>query len=132
MSDTVSEAVCEACGSTMSPYSYDGVSGYACSECGWGFDIDTNPEPDPRSMCTTKELDIEELKYRNSVLESLMHKVNLYHQVTLNTIKVREILDAMDMWSYAHRMGNGTLTDEQIKNNTDRAFARLAELVMGE
>jgi hypothetical protein len=77
-------------------------------------------------------LDIEELKYHNSVLEGLMHRIQLYREVSLHPAKIVEILDAIGNWSYSHRRGNGELTDEQVKHNVDKAFARVAELALGE
>lgn len=77
------------------------------------------------------ELDIEELKYRNSVLEGIANKVQLHREVTMNSHKVIEILDALGDWSYSHRRGNGELSEEQTKHSIDKAFARLAELALG-
>jgi hypothetical protein len=44
-----------------------------------------------------------------------------------NTQKINEMLDRIDDWSYAHRCGNGTLTDRQQNELIKKAFWRINE-----
>jgi hypothetical protein len=44
----------------------------------------------------------------------------------------KKIVHAMDDWSYAHRVGNGELTERQQQNCINRAYRRLEEVVNGK
>jgi hypothetical protein len=58
--------------------------------------------------------------------ECLLHSLSLSRMVG-NTQKINEMLDRIDDWSYAHRCGNGTLTDRQQNELIKKAFWRINE-----
>jgi hypothetical protein len=58
------------------------------------------------------------------VYENLLHRLSLARLVG-NTDAINKILDQADSWSYAHRSGNGALTDREQKELIKRAFWRL-------
>ena len=64
-------------------------------------------------------------------------KVKIYERVfhrissaclTMDNGKVREIVSLIDNWSYAHRAGNGELTDEEQEAQINRALERLSSV----
>ncbi len=61
------------------------------------------------------------------VYEALFHQLNLA-LVCCNDAKVREIVQSIDAWSYAHRAGNGEGGEEATDRRVDAAFGRLAAL----
>jgi len=63
------------------------------------------------------------------VYEGLFHKINLYLLVGKD---LTEILMAIDRWSYAHRFGNGMLTQEEQQEVIDKVFEQIRNLVEGE
>jgi len=58
-------------------------------------------------------------KQRLEIYERFFHQVQLYHSVTLNESKVRDALDIISAWSYAHRVGNGKLDDIEQRIGVD-------------
>ena len=57
-------------------------------------------------------------------LESIFHRVNVY-VTSCNTQKIQEMITAMNMWSYAHRQGNGRLSPSEQQELIDEAFEHL-------
>jgi len=55
-------------------------------------------------------------KEKIAVYESLLHKIQLYREVTMNNDGVIRLLDSIGNWSYAHRAGNGEDTTEAVEN----------------
>ena len=47
------------------------------------------------------------------IYERFLHQMNMHISITLNQEKVNEGLKIIDSWSYAHRVGNGELSDEE-------------------
>jgi hypothetical protein len=68
------------------------------------------------------------LKEQVQVFHKIMHIANLA-QISGKTDHLSKIIGAMDLWSYAHRMGNGQFTDSQQQKIIDNAFWRLKEIV---
>ncbi len=56
--------------------------------------------------------------------ERLLHQIQLYYAVSLDSQKVKKLLDRISSWSYAHRSGNG-LSDKEQQKRIDRAFDNL-------
>lgn len=65
------------------------------------------------------------LEEKVRVYEALLHDLQLHSEVTLNHNAVVEILKNVCSWSYAHRSGNGELSDEEIQERIDNAFEKL-------
>jgi hypothetical protein len=59
--------------------------------------------------------------------EALMHRLQLYGEVCMDGAKVRRLVKNIYAWSYAHRSGNGMLTDEEQEARIDAAFDRLLD-----
>jgi hypothetical protein len=59
----------------------------------------------------------------------VFHAIQLYREVAMNREKVIAILDAIGDWSYAHRRGNGELTDEQQQELIDSAWHRVMAVI---
>lgn len=68
------------------------------------------------------------LEEKIRVYEALLHQIQLHRSVTLNREKLLNLLDKIDRWSYAHRVGNGALSDEQQQAKIDSAFWELENL----
>jgi hypothetical protein len=43
----------------------------------------------------------------------------------MNNERIREIVSLIDSWSYAHRAGNGELSDDEVETNILRALEKL-------
>ena len=61
------------------------------------------------------------------VYEDLLHAIQLNAEVAMNSDNVGKLILNICRWSYAHRCGNGELTDEQQEELIDKAFDRLLE-----
>jgi hypothetical protein len=46
--------------------------------------------------------------------------------------KVKEMLDLISGWSYAHRSGNGEISEEQQQQRIDNAFEAIVKAVKME
>ena len=60
--------------------------------------------------------------------ENLLHKIQMFYSVTMDSAKVKKLLDNISAWSYAHRSGNGMLSDDEQQERIDRAFDRLCDV----
>lgn len=49
------------------------------------------------------------------IYESFFHRINLF-RVTMNNDKIATAISLIDAWSYAHRQGNGALSEEEQNN----------------
>lgn len=67
------------------------------------------------------------LEEKVQVYEKLLHAIQLSRSVTLNKERVVQLLDQIDAWSYAHRVGNGALSDEEQQQRIDAAFWQLGK-----
>lgn len=68
------------------------------------------------------------LREEVEVFHKIMHVANLM-QICGKTEHFKKIVHAMDDWSYAHRVGNGELTDREQQQCVNKAFWRLKETV---
>ena len=57
--------------------------------------------------------------------EMLLHQIQLNAQVVMDHERVRELIDQICSWSYAHRVGNGELTHRQQNRIIQKAFDKL-------
>jgi len=58
--------------------------------------------------------------------ESFLHKINMFI-VSCNNDGIRELVENADIWSYAHRVGNGELDDDKQQSAIDKAFWKLLD-----
>lgn len=61
---------------------------------------------------------------RLKIYEQFFHQINVYC-VTMNQEKVAEAVALIDKWSYAHRMGNGELTDQEQKKVVESVIEKM-------
>ena len=64
--------------------------------------------------------------------ESLLHLIQTHYAVTLDRKSVKKLLDNIASWSYAHRCGNGELSEEEQQEQIDRAFDKLCNVGKNE
>ena len=57
--------------------------------------------------------------------EGLLHSIQMHAQVTMNHERVRNLIDQICSWSYAHRSGNGEISDKEQQQRIDAAFDKL-------
>lgn len=69
--------------------------------------------------------EIEVLLDKVSTYEQLFHEINTYASITLDSSAVSEIIGLICDWSYAHRVGNGTLSDAEQAAVIQKAYNRL-------
>jgi len=67
-------------------------------------------------------------KQKIAKYEELLHKIQLNAEVCLNDENMRRLISNICDWSYAHRRGNGELTDEEQQNCIDKCFNKLTNL----
>lgn len=65
------------------------------------------------------------MKQKIQKYESLLHSIQMHAQVTMNHDRVAVLIDQICAWSYAHRSGNGEITDKEQQARIDKAFNRL-------
>lgn len=71
-------------------------------------------------------LDIQQYKIR--VYEQFLHSLNMYAAIVMDGQKVKKLIDNACRWSYAHRAGNGELTEEEQDNLITNAFGALNDV----
>jgi hypothetical protein len=59
--------------------------------------------------------------------EQFLHNINMM-TISGNGSGIRTLLNNADSWSYAHRVGNGELTEEQQQEIINRNFWNLNNL----
>ncbi len=59
--------------------------------------------------------------------EQFLHNINMM-AISGNGSGIRTLLNNADSWSYAHRVGNGELTEEQQQEIINRNFWNLNNL----
>ena len=65
------------------------------------------------------------LKQKVETYERVLHDLQMHYEVTGNDAQLRYRLDKISNWSYAHRVGNGALTERQQKKLINDAFNKL-------
>ena len=60
--------------------------------------------------------------------ENLLHKLQMFYSVSMDSSRVKKLLENISAWSYAHRVGNGMLSDEEQQERIDEAFHRLTDI----
>lgn len=82
---------------------------------------------DPHGGRKTDAEQVRDLRRLVDGYEALLHRVQLNFEVVLDGGAVRELLKRISRWSYAHRVGNGELSDEEQQRLVDHAFDRFAD-----
>jgi len=60
--------------------------------------------------------------------EQLLHSIQMYAVVSMNSEKALQLIGNICTWSYAHRQGNGTLRPYEQQRLIDNAFWKLTEI----
>ena len=68
------------------------------------------------------------IREKINVYESLLHRIQMYREVTLDRERLFSLLDKICNWSYAHRRGNGELSDTEHRQIINKAFDKLKEI----
>lgn len=74
----------------------------------------------------------KKLEIENKVFSAAFHYINTHAAITMNADKMQEIIWAICSWSYAHRSGNGELSNEEQQARVDCAFDRIKQIVRVE
>lgn len=59
--------------------------------------------------------------------ESFLHKLDLCASVACDPVAVKELIENASNWSYAHRIGNGELPEQEQQKHIDSSFWRLSD-----
>ena len=65
------------------------------------------------------------LRQKVKMYESLLHDIQMYSEVVMDGTKTAKLIGNICNWSYAHRQGNGALTDKEQRALINKAFQRL-------
>ena len=60
--------------------------------------------------------------------EHVLHMIQLHAEVTMDRDKLSKVIRAVCDWSYAHRAGNGELSDEEVDEQIQKQFEKLEGL----
>lgn len=71
------------------------------------------------------------LKQKVAMYESYLHKINTFI-VSSDNEGIKELVENADNWSYAHRVGNGELTDAEQRKHVNRAFWKLCDTPLAD
>ncbi len=61
------------------------------------------------------------------VYEAVLHRIQLLREVAMNGILLSELFDAICLWSYSHRVGE--YSDSEQQELIDHQFLKLKKLV---
>lgn len=62
-----------------------------------------------------------------AVYESLLHAIQMAREVTMDERRLARLLNQICTWSYAHRSGNGEISQAEQKRRIEKAFKELGE-----
>ena len=68
------------------------------------------------------------LKQKVVTYEKFLHMLQLNAEVAMNPINVGKLIERACSWSYAHRRGNGELSEKQQQKLIDAAFEKLTDI----
>jgi hypothetical protein len=69
------------------------------------------------------------LRQKVLLYERVLHQLQMHREVTMDSCRVKAILDAIGDWSYAHRQGNGELTERQQRKLIHEALQKLEQAI---
>lgn len=64
-------------------------------------------------------------KEKINVYESVLHRIQMYAEVSMDEKRLDDLIRKICVWSYAHRCGNGMLTARQQNKLINDAFKKL-------
>lgn len=64
-------------------------------------------------------------KEKIKIYEELLHRIQIYAEVTMDNEKLSKLLRNICNWSYSHRVGNGCLTQEEQNELIKESFEKL-------
>jgi len=67
------------------------------------------------------------LEEKVEMYEKFLHALNLY-MLCGGNYAISMLLQNADNWSYAHRMGDGELSEEEIERNINKSFWKLLNI----
>lgn len=67
-------------------------------------------------------------KKKVEIYERFFHQIQLYC-ISMNNAKVGEAVELIRNWSYAHRIGNGELSEEEVQEMIDNYIKRIDEWI---
>lgn len=67
------------------------------------------------------------LKEKVQIYEQLFHKINM-SRIIFDHEKLLKLLDNIDRWSYAHRQGNGELSEKAQQELVNSNFWTLLDI----
>ena len=65
------------------------------------------------------------LREKVKMYEQLLHDIQLNAEVTMNGDNMRALIGNICSWSYAHRAGNGELSEREQQDRINAAFYKL-------
>ena len=68
------------------------------------------------------------MKQKIVMYESFLHQLQRNSMVTMNGKNVEKLINNACSWSYAHRIGNGDLSDKEQREAVERAFNKLTDI----
>ena len=68
------------------------------------------------------------MKQKIVMYESFLHQLQRNSMVTMNGKNVEKLINNACSWSYAHRIGNGELSDKEQREAVERAFNKLTDI----
>lgn len=67
------------------------------------------------------------LKEKITQYEKLFHQIN-YYNICGDDKQIRQLVWNIDNWSYAHRAGNGMLSEKEQQTQINNAFYKLLDV----
>jgi hypothetical protein len=83
-------------------------------------------EPSNNNFVNSVEKENRELREKVEMYENFLHRINSF-VVLADNEGVKELVMNADRWSYAHRVGNGELSDEEQEQLIKSAFLKLCD-----
>jgi hypothetical protein len=75
------------------------------------------------------QLTKRELAERVEVYEGVLHDIQLLSSVAYNPVLLGRLIETVNKWSYAHRVGNGQLSDQEQAAIVNVQFLKLKNAV---
>jgi hypothetical protein len=66
------------------------------------------------------------LKQKVAQYEAFLHKINMAC-ICMDNLAIQELVQNADAWSYAHRQGNGELSDKEQQDLINAKFMKLLD-----
>ena len=65
------------------------------------------------------------LRGKVQVYENMLHNINTYSSITMDNPPIMHMIDIINGWSYAHRAGNGELSEQEVQKQIDFWFEKM-------